>query len=223
MSLRNRRSNRNTPPVDYQELFDFVHTQCPDYGVSPLRIFEYTQIIQPLTFNSVLDIGCGSGQLLKWIKHTRPHVQCHGVDISQVALNKVKIDIPLKQGRIQELPYPDDQFDLIICTHVLDHIPQPDIPKALTELKRVGVGHVWVETSYSCSTTEDKYLKGTKYDGLSLMIAQQNTVWWERYFGNARLQVVKKQRIDKRISFLCYVEEGLINYHNKYKVPHKNI
>lgn len=215
MSLRERNRKRNQPPINFQELFDYVHAECPKYGTSPLRIFEYVRTIQPLKFNSVLDVGCGSGQILKWIKHTRPDVLCHGVDISQIALDKIDFyHVSLKQGTIQELPYADDQFDLVICTHVLDHIPQPDLPKAISELKRVGTEHIWVQVN-KCNyngTEEDKYLKGTKYDGMSLLTIHEHSLWWEKALKRQQLQVVNKQQIEKKLSFLCFVHEGLINY-----------
>jgi len=215
--MNRRRRNRNKPPINFKELFDYVHTECTEYGISPLRIFEYVRTIQPLKFNSVLDVGCATGQLLKWIKHTRPNVKCYGTDISQIALDKIKdCDAELKQAQVQKLPYQNDQFDLVICTHVLDHIPQNDLPNAISELKRVGNGHVWIQV-HECNlknngTAEDKYLTGTKYDGMSLLTIKEYTLWWEKAIQRQRLQIVQKQRIQKKLSFLCYVHEGLINY-----------
>jgi len=44
-------------------------------------------------------------------------------------------ELAMQQIDIQSIDYPDSYFDVIICSHVLGHVP--DEAKALSELKRV--------------------------------------------------------------------------------------
>jgi ubiquinone/menaquinone biosynthesis C-methylase UbiE len=61
-----------------------------------------------------------------------------GVDFLDTAIEigkKIHPQLKLKQGNIYDLPYKNSEFDLVICTEVLEHLKEPD--KALKELKRV--------------------------------------------------------------------------------------
>jgi len=53
-------------------------------------------------------------------------------------LNRDNVTIKMD---ITNIPYPDDQFDVIICSHVLEHIP--DDRKAMRELCRVMNPNGW--------------------------------------------------------------------------------
>ena len=43
---------------------------------------------------------------------------------------------PLVVADVEELPFRDDAFDYVICSHVIEHVDHPD--RALEELSRVG-------------------------------------------------------------------------------------
>lgn len=54
------------------------------------------------------------------------------LDYTTTDLNSPLADV---KADICDLPFPDDQYDFILCNHVLEHIP--DDSKAITELYRV--------------------------------------------------------------------------------------
>lgn len=86
--------------------------------------------------NSVLDVGCGTGYLVNWLKEQRPHLQLTGTDfIIEDGTRSRHPDIDFIEGSIEALPFPDNNFDTVICTHVLEHIL--DFRQALAELRRV--------------------------------------------------------------------------------------
>lgn len=81
---------------------------------------------------SVVDIGCGKGYLLNRIKEARPDILLFGSDMS----NKVQFGgIEFLRGSITDLPYENEQFDTVICTHTIEHII--DLKKAIDELIRI--------------------------------------------------------------------------------------
>ncbi len=96
----------------------------------------------------LLDIGCGEG------RHTIEaagfkKIFCTGADINFKNLLKAKdkLDLnrnffPLKRfscafsaADITELPFEDNSFDIVICSEVMEHIPNEN--SALAEIKRV--------------------------------------------------------------------------------------
>jgi O-antigen biosynthesis protein len=78
----------------------------------------------------VLEIGCGHGQALLFAKHQRSAEFVVGVElvpeVAAVAKQNPEIDAVLV-GDIEslQLDFPDGYFDLIIASHVLEHVKDP--------------------------------------------------------------------------------------------------
>lgn len=92
---------------------------------------------------AILDVGCGTGvNLLEAARWFAPaHMLC-GIDISpgmvEVARSKAAaLGVPaeIRVGDAERLPYPDCQFDLVLCNSVLHWFK--DRPAAVREMSRV--------------------------------------------------------------------------------------
>jgi ubiquinone/menaquinone biosynthesis C-methylase UbiE len=88
----------------------------------------------------VLDIGCGTGELAKKLTSRLNGAEVHGVDISKTMIAKAsekKMERPVrfKIGSADALPYKDNSFDVITCSHSFHHYPDKD--KAVSEMHRV--------------------------------------------------------------------------------------
>lgn len=81
----------------------------------------------------IFDGACGSGYLLKMINAKHTDKQLFGLDI--IADRKTEDGINYFNGSITSLPFDDAYFDVVICTHALEHIKE--LNKAITELRRV--------------------------------------------------------------------------------------
>src|SRR5688572_15886837 len=76
------------------------------------------QLIRPLAFNSVLDIGCGQGSFLAELRDEFPNIEVYGSDFSPSAVRMARKQVgtgeycvfDLVEGRLNR------QFDLIICS-----------------------------------------------------------------------------------------------------------
>lgn len=103
---------------------------------------QYSTILQKMEnfqFSNVLDVGCGTGEILKRIHICYPEVLLTGVDISEKRLEVAKVKIgnvaTLLWADAEMLPFNDTTFDLIVCSDSFHHYPNPQ--KVLAEFRRV--------------------------------------------------------------------------------------
>ncbi len=90
-------------------------------------------------FGTVLDIGCGTGALLKTIHERTKDARLFGVDLSeqmiQVAQANLGDTAELRVSDSETLPFPNEAFDLVMCTFSFHHYPNPGT--VLLEMRRV--------------------------------------------------------------------------------------
>ncbi|MBE6049089.1 MAG: class I SAM-dependent methyltransferase [Clostridium sp.] len=95
--------------------------------------------IKDENFKTVLDVGCGTGNMLNMIINKYNDVEAYGIDISDKMLLKAKEKLGdrayLTLGDSENLPYKDDKFDLIMCNDSFHHYPNP--VNVLKEFHRV--------------------------------------------------------------------------------------
>jgi len=102
--------------------------------------------------NNICDVGCGRGKLLKVIHQKYPTANLFACDILQIRLDEVKencreMDIKLSIQDAQDLKmYKDNQFDLVVCCEVLEHLPNPE--KGLSELARITAKYLIVSVPH---------------------------------------------------------------------------
>jgi methionine biosynthesis protein MetW len=106
----------------------------PQGAISP----EIQRLLSPLVSSTTrcLDVGCGDGGTCGvWLNENAGSYI--GVDISSNALTDAR-----KRGlnTVQisdagQLPFPDNSFDLVVCTEVLEHLFEP--LEAAREIRRV--------------------------------------------------------------------------------------
>ena len=78
----------------------------------------------------ILDIGCGSSRIVQSLP------QAVGLDMQLRKLRWLRAPgRQLVQASLMDLPFPDEAFDCVICSEVIEHIPREDI--SLTDMVRV--------------------------------------------------------------------------------------
>lgn len=100
-------------------------------------IFEQAEKSKP---EKILDAGCGRGFYLKSLSFYKYPKEIHGIDIEEKYLKIARSicddkRIIIKNASIYSLSYPNNYFDFIICSEVLEHLK--DDSQALIELNRV--------------------------------------------------------------------------------------
>jgi len=101
----------------------------------------YTDIqhkLEDFSFKNLLDIGCGTGNLLSFIS-SKYSTEISGVDISpkmlQIANEKLGDVADLREGDSANLPFDDESFDMVICNDSFHHYPHPEM--VISEIRRV--------------------------------------------------------------------------------------
>lgn len=88
---------------------------------------------------TVLDIGAGKGELAKYFSRLGKKVTCTGVHIksylSEVNSLLDEYGIEYVECDVEEMPFPDASFDMVVMSHVLEHCPNVGI--ALSQARRV--------------------------------------------------------------------------------------
>jgi len=112
---------------------------------APLSPWEHRRIAWisaniPDDVHTVLDVGCGDGRLTHVLADKGFEIT--GVDGSPRALAKVRT--PKKLSGVDQIDFPDDSFDLVLCTEVLEHLPDEVHRKTLAELSRLARRYVLV-------------------------------------------------------------------------------
>lgn len=89
----------------------------------------------------VLDAGCGDGINLVGLRHVSAgqlwSLDVTGVDYNMLRLERARTNAPeamLNCASISNLPFANSSFDVVLCNHVIEHIP--DFLLALAELFR---------------------------------------------------------------------------------------
>jgi SAM-dependent methyltransferase len=81
----------------------------------------------------VLDAGCGSGRVFQHRLAGRVH-RVVGIDVTDEPSDNLNIDDAVK-GDLRALPLRDNTFDLIVTSHVAEHLEDPEV--SFRELARV--------------------------------------------------------------------------------------
>ncbi|AVT34029.1 methyltransferase type 11 [Plantactinospora sp. BC1] len=92
----------------------------------------------------VLEIGCGTGNLLRALGRRHPDVDALGIDPDPAALRRARrkaarAGFPIRYERAfaDELPLPDDSFDRVLSAFMLHHLASGERARALQEVRRV--------------------------------------------------------------------------------------
>ncbi|HEY3340623.1 MAG TPA: class I SAM-dependent methyltransferase [Anaerolineae bacterium] len=83
-----------------------------------------TQVAHRLAPNSLLDVGCGTGRLLRSARIRWPHALLFGVDPAEGMLEVARHlthGVTFKQGFAEALPFPDASVDVVLSTVSFHH------------------------------------------------------------------------------------------------------
>jgi ubiquinone/menaquinone biosynthesis C-methylase UbiE len=119
------------------------------------------EVCQRHSFKTVLEVGAGDGSILKLLADQNFAPEYHAVEISESGVGHIlsrainnMMSVQLFDG--YHLPFEDNTFDLVILSHVLEHVEHERL--LLRELKRVA-GHFVIEVPLDYKTGVDRRIK----------------------------------------------------------------
>jgi SAM-dependent methyltransferase len=122
----------NTP--DALDLYAKVEDLLGVYEAAPRLYAHYLLSLQSLEFDSLLDVGCGSGEFIAQISGAFPEVRMEGIDLSPEMVRRARergveahcVDLCDVEGR----------FDVITCVFdMLNYLSAEELPGFLSCLK----------------------------------------------------------------------------------------
>lgn len=124
---------------EYYDKLDVVFT---GRGAEAVRRGSFDVAALASEAETILDVGCGSGALLHFLREQFPAKRYYGVDVSPLAIAKAKEknpggSVPMTfevQDIEQSVPFGEGMFDLVIAHEMIEHIVHPDL--AITNIAR---------------------------------------------------------------------------------------
>jgi len=150
-------------------------------------------IIEPLKLlfrpKMVLDVGCGCGSFVREARIAR--VKAVGIDFSEYAIENALEGAKkyVSVGDARDIRFPEDSFDFVLATDLMEHIYLEDVDRVIGELCRVS--SKWIFLQIATVGMKDKPTDGyilRKGEPIPLEIEVytvaghvlvQSETWWE--------------------------------------------
>jgi drug/metabolite transporter (DMT)-like permease/2-polyprenyl-3-methyl-5-hydroxy-6-metoxy-1,4-benzoquinol methylase len=140
---------KDSTPSDWDKVWDEANKT--EYAIPEIRekisekkIEVLSKLFDLKAAKSVLEAGCGDGELLRHLKEKYPQLSLYGVDVSEVAVEKCKKMLKhtgssgtVIQCSIEKIPIKSDWVDLVICLGVIEHFSKNTQKEMVCELVRV--------------------------------------------------------------------------------------
>lgn len=88
--------------------------------------------VRSLRSGVILDAGCGLGWFLSALDNSWEQ---YGLEPSEFAAEHARQHADVRSAPLEECPFPDAFFDIVLCHHVIEHIADPF--RALEQVRRV--------------------------------------------------------------------------------------
>lgn len=93
-----------------------------EWGQQVKNLAHLVDFLDDVEPGKILDVGCGPGFLLSALNERWDR---YGADVSQTALEHCSKYAKVFCGKLPELGFDDDTFDVVVMNHVIEHLSQP--------------------------------------------------------------------------------------------------
>jgi SAM-dependent methyltransferase len=143
---------------------------------------------------SVLDVGCGDGEIAWLLNQLRPDLKLTGVDV----LVREQTRVPVTHFDGRTLPFADDSFDVLTFVDVLHHCDRP--VELLAEARRVARQAIVIKDHSMQGVLAEQTLRlmdgvGNRRYGVALPYNYLRPEQWSHAFNELGLSV--EQQIDR--------------------------
>ncbi len=130
--------------------------------------------------SKVLDVGCAKGFMLYDLIKLIPGIQVKGLDISNYAIKNSMEDVKknLIVGNAKNLPFEDNEFDVVISINSIHNLDIEDCGKSLREIERVSKKNSFITVDAYSNDSEKKRMEAWNLTGKTIMSVDE----WKKFF-----------------------------------------
>lgn len=138
MSKKGERQDRSVPD-QYDRWARIYDRLWRRYMNRTLPVARQTAAVAP--DDRVLDLACGTGELLRRIARHTPEADLTGIDLAPAMVEQARgklAEVPgvrVEQADAHDLPFRDDAFDVVVCASTFHYFTHPAV--VLAEARRV--------------------------------------------------------------------------------------
>ncbi len=116
---------------------------------------ELDALIDPVCFvidpsaESILDVGCGQGYPMRLIKSIYKFKKIVGVDLFKKYIKEAKaadLHDEYVLSDIRKMKFAANSYDIVLASHVIEHLPFKDTKKFVKDLERIAKKQVIIAT-----------------------------------------------------------------------------
>ena len=100
---------------------------------------DIAEQIKSVPYETLLDVGCGTGAFLSIVEQKYPDIQLHALDLSEEMIretaDRLSDSAICKAGDSESMPLEDSSYKVVTCNMSIHHYPHPQ--KAINEMHRV--------------------------------------------------------------------------------------
>jgi 2-polyprenyl-3-methyl-5-hydroxy-6-metoxy-1,4-benzoquinol methylase len=128
MDFKSRVWNMSTEEYDsfYSSLNSISRNRLTDLNDECL---DCIREISSVNISNVLDVGCGRGYLLEYLRKNTKLQNLFGTDLFE---NHSSSAFTYKKSHADSLPFEDNSIDLVTCCHVLEHVKDPKTSRVIS-------------------------------------------------------------------------------------------
>lgn len=182
-------------------------------------------VVKTQNFASLLDVGCGNGRVAEIAQQCK--VEYTGLDVSEKLIQLAREKYPNESfvvGSMLNLPFLDEQFDIVIAIASLQHIPSQKLRlQTLKELYRVtkpnGILFMLNWNLYQ-PRWEKYFVQDSAYDPGDALIPwkdSQGKILAQRYYHGFKLDELKQllQASGWQLTEQYYSKHNIVTVANK--------
>lgn len=113
------------------------------------------QVLRP---RKILDVGSGVGGFVHFAR--KAGLDARGCDFSPYAVEHAFRTARghLDLADVRDLPYEDNSYDLVLCLDLMEHLYEEDLPRAISELRRVSSKYIFYNIGTTMQEDEGEFV-----------------------------------------------------------------
>jgi ubiquinone/menaquinone biosynthesis C-methylase UbiE len=144
------------------EKYDEMHLHESEHE---LALSLLTGVLNYYSFTSVLDVGAGTGRVIRHAKNLMPNISIVGVEpvkeLREIGYRHGIKEDQLRDGDALSLDFPNDSFDIVCAFGILHHIGTPN--DAIREMSRVARYGIFISdvNNFGCGSILQRIISQT--------------------------------------------------------------